>query len=170
LHTHKHLYQAEASLIKPEWSVRKSSVVLFLATIGAALMSEILVQSITPLVTQFGWSQLFIGVVVVAIIGNVAEHFSAVTAAHKDRMDLSFQIAIGSATQIVMFVAPVLVLISLFMPHPMDLVFNTFELVAIIFSVFVTNAVLEDGESNWLEGVQLLIAYIIMAVAFFLHP
>jgi Ca2+:H+ antiporter len=170
LHTHKHLFQAEAALIKPKWSVRKSIGILFGAVVGAAAMSEVLVSAITPLVTVFGWSQLFIGVVVVAIVGNVAEHFSAVVAAHKDRMDLSFQIAIGSATQIVMFVAPVLVLLSLFMPHRMDLVFNTFELVAIIFSVFVANAVLNDGESNWLEGVQLLIAYIIMAIAFFLHP
>ena len=85
-------------------------------------------------------------------------------------MDLSIQIAVGSATQIVMFVAPVLVIASLFFAEPMNLVFNTFELIAIIFSVFVTNSVVEDGESTWFEGFQLIIAYVIMAVAFFLHP
>lgn len=173
LHTHKHLYNGEEEderAIAPKWSARKATIILFFATVTVAVLSEELVQAIRPVVAQFGWTELFIGVIVVAIVGNVAEHLSAVTAAIKNKMDLSIQIAIGSATQIVMFVAPILVLVSLFFSEPMNLVFNTFELVAIIFSVFVTNAVVEDGESTWFEGFQLIIAYVIMAVAFFLHP
>lgn len=169
LHTHKHLYKGEEELLSPTWTKRRAILVLFFATIATAVLSEILVGSIRPVVEHFGWTQLFIGIVVVAIVGNVAEHLSAVTAAMRNKMDLSLQIAIGSATQVVMFVAPVLVLLSLFFAEPMNLVFNLFELVAIIFSVFVTNAVVEDGESNWFEGVQLLIAYFIMAIAFFFH-
>ena len=172
LHTHKHLYSGieakEATeVFAPRWGVWTCVSVLAVATVFVAVLSEILVHSITPVVQQFGWTELFIGIIVVAIIGNVAEHLAAVTAAVKNRMDLSLHIAIGSATQIVMFVAPVLVFVSILIGNPMNLVFGTFELIAIIFSVFVTNAVIEDGESNWFEGFQLLIAYVIMAVAFF---
>lgn len=170
LHTHKHLYQEEAKFAAPTWSITKSVIILFFATAGAALVSEILVNAIRPLIAEVGWTELFIGVVIVAIVGNAAEHFSAVRVAMRDRMDLALQISIGSATQIVMFIAPVLVLASLFFATPMNLVFNLFELAAIIFTVFVTNAVVEDGESNWLEGTQLLVAYVIIAVAFFFHP
>jgi Ca2+:H+ antiporter len=173
LRTHKHLYKGEEAderSIAPKWSGRKATLVLLFATVAVAVLSEVLVDTIRPVVAQFGWTELFIGVIVVAIVGNVAEHLSAVTAAVRNKMDLSLTIAIGSATQVVMFVAPALVLISLFFGSPMNLVFNTFELVAIVFSVFVTNAVVEDGESTWFEGFQLIVAYIIMAVAFFLHP
>ncbi len=172
LHTHKHLflYQEEERVTAPHWSLTKSLVVLFFATIGAAVVSEILVGAIRPLIEIFGWTELFIGVIVVAIVGNAAEHLSAITAAKKGRMDLALQISIGSASQIVMFVAPVLVLVSLFFVQPMNLIFNLFEIIAIIFAVFVTNSVIEDGESTWFEGSQLLIAYVIMAVAFFFHP
>ena len=141
-----------------------------MSTVAVAFMSETLVGSIEPLVASFGWTELFIGVVFVAIIGNAAEHFSAITVAIKGKMDLALQISIGSATQIVMLVAPILVLISLFFQSQMNLVFNTFELVSIIFSVFVVNSIIEDGESNWFEGLQLLLAYFIMAVAFYFHP
>ena len=133
-------------------------------------MSEILVSSIEPIVRDLGWSELFIGVIFIAIIGNVVEHTSAIVTALKNRMDLSLQISIGSATQIAMFVAPVLVLVSLFFKTHMNLVFNTFELIAIVLSILITNLIVEDGESNWLEGLQLLMAYAIMAVTFFLHP
>lgn len=173
LHTHKHLYKGEAAderAIAPKWRTSTAVVVLFFSTIAVALLSETLVNAIRPVVESYGWTELFIGVIVVAIVGNVAEHLSAVTAALKNKMDLAIQIAVGSATQIVLFVAPVLVLVSLFFAEPMNLVFNLFELVAIVFAVFVTNAVVEDGESNWFEGFQLIIAYIIIAVAFFLHP
>jgi Ca2+:H+ antiporter len=117
-----------------------------------------------------GWSELFIGVIFVAIIGNAAEHASAITVALKNKMDLALQVSIGSATQIAMFVAPALVLVSLFFQNKMSLIFSTFELASIIFSVFIVNSIVEDGESNWFEGVQLLMAYAIIAVAFFFHP
>jgi len=171
LRTHNHLYVgAELAKYEPRWSTHKSLWVLVGATIGVALLSEILVGSIEPLVVSFGWTQLFIGVIFVAIIGNAAEHASAITVAMRDKMDLSLQIATGSATQIAMFVTPVLVLLSLPLMHPMNLVFDTFELACMLFSVFVVNSIIEDGESNWLEGFQLLLAYGVMAVAFFFHP
>lgn len=173
LHTHRHLYEEEQhdeKEIAPKWSTSKAITILFVSTVVVAVLSEILVGVVRDVVAQFGWTELFIGVIIVAIIGNVAEHLSAITAALKNKMDLSIQIAVGSATQVVMFVAPALVLISLMFGKPMNLVFNTFELVTIVFSVFVTNAVVEDGESTWFEGFQLIVAYVIMAVAFFLHP
>ena len=167
LFTHKHLYTEEVGHLQPNWSIKKSVIILFISTVLVAFLSEILVASIEPIVAAFGWTELFIGVVFVAIIGNAAEHTSAITMAMKNRMDLSLQISIGSATQIAMLAAPLLVLISLFFQEQMSLVFNTFELAAIIFSVFIANLVVQDGESNWLEGVQLLVAYAIMAVGFF---
>lgn len=171
LYTHKHLYTEEVGKYEEaKWSVTKSIIVLLVATAFVAWMSEILVGSIEPIVKSFGWTELFIGVIFVAIIGNAAEHTSAITMALKNKMDLALQISIGSATQIAMFVAPVLVLVSLLFARPMSLVFNIFELVAIVLSVMIANLITEDGESNWLEGVQLLMAYAIMGVAFFFHP
>lgn len=170
LRTHKHLYVEEIGKYTPKWSVKKSLVILALATAGAAWMSEILVSSIEPIAETFGWTELFIGVIIVAIVGNLTEHASAITIAMKNRMDLSLHIAIGSATQIALFVMPLLVLISMLMSHHMDIVFTNFELVAIIASVLITNLVVQDGESNWLEGLQLVTAYAILGVAFYLHP
>jgi len=170
LYTHRHLYTEKVGKYEAKWSKVKSIVILLAATAAVAWMSEILVGSIEPIVKQFGWTELFIGVIFVAIIGNAAEHTSAITMAVKNKMDLALQISIGSATQIAMFVAPVLVLISLVFREPMSLVFNIFELVAIVLSVLIANMITKDGESNWLEGLQLLMAYAIMAVAFFFHP
>jgi len=170
LFTHKHLYTEEVGKLEAKWSKAKSILILLVATIAVAWMSEILVGSIEPIVKSLGWTELFIGVIFVAIIGNAAEHTSAITMALKNKMDLALQISIGSATQIVMFVAPILVLISLLFREPMSLIFNIFELVAIVLSVLIANLITEDGESNWLEGLQLLMAYAIMAVAFFFHP
>lgn len=170
LYTHKHLYTEEVGKYEAKWSKAKCIIVLLVATLAVAWMSEILVGSIEPIVKSLGWTELFIGVIFVAIIGNAAEHTSAITMALKNKMDLALQISIGSATQIAMFVAPVLVLISLFFRTPMSLIFNIFELVAIILSVLIANLITEDGESNWFEGLQLLMAYAIMGVAFFFHP
>lgn len=170
LYTHKHLYTEEVGEYEANWSKPKSILILLFATLAVAWMSEILVGSIEPVVNVFGWTELFIGVIFVAIIGNAAEHTSAIITAVKNRMDLTLQISIGSATQIAMFVAPFLVLVSLFFKSQMSLVFNTFELIAIVLSILIANLVVEDGESNWLEGLQLLMAYAIMAVAFFFHP
>lgn len=172
LYTHKHLYALENPDTTEEnyWSVGKSIWVLLSSTLGVAWMSNILVGAITPIAAQLGWTPLFIGVVIIAIVGNAAEHTSAITMALKNKMDLAIQISIGSATQVAIFVAPILVFISLLFSHQMDLIFDPFELVSILLSIVIVNLVIEDGESNWLEGAQLLIAYVIIAIAFFLHP
>jgi Ca2+:H+ antiporter len=168
LRTHTHLYLDEVEQYKAKWSSKKAIIILLLATSAVGWISDILVRSIEPVALRFGLTQLFIGAVVVAVVGNAAEHTSAIVMASKNRMDLSLQISIGSATQIVMFVAPILVFTSLFLAHPMSLVFNTFELAAIILSVLIVNQVVGDGESNWFEGLQLILAYAIIAAAFFL--
>jgi Ca2+:H+ antiporter len=170
LYTHRHLYLEEAEAFRPGWGVPRAVSTLLAATLAVAWVSEILVHSIEPLVAKLGWSQLFIGVIVVAIVGNAAEHLSAVVIARKNRMDLALQISIGSATQIVLIVAPLLVILGAFSGQPMNLIFNTFELVAMVLSVLIVSVIVQDGESNWLEGLQLLAAYLIMAIAFFLHP
>jgi Ca2+:H+ antiporter len=170
LYTHKHLYNEEVGKLESKWGKWKSTVILLISTAAVAWVSEILVGSIEPLVKSYGWTELFIGVIFVAIIGNAAEHTSAIVMARKNRMDLSLQISIGSATQIAMFAAPFLVLISLLFTKSMSLVFNGFELIAIALSILITNFVISDGESNWFEGLQLMMAYAIMAVAFFFHP
>ena len=169
LSTHKHLYVQDIGHFEAKWSNTTSIAVLLLSTIAIAGMSEILVGAVEPLIESYGWSATFIGVIVIAIIGNAAEHASAVVVAIKNKMDLALQIAIGSATQISMLVAPLLVLLSLAFTHQLNLIFDLFELAAIVLSVLVVNAVVDDGESNWLEGLQLIIAYLIIAVAFFLH-
>ncbi len=170
LYTHKHLYIEEVGKYEGRWSVRKSLLILLLSTLAVAWVSDLLVGAITPLTQTLGWSQLFVGVIFIAVIGNAAENFSAVLVALKNRMDLSLNIALGSATQIAMVVAPVLVLASLFVGSFMSLVFNLFELVSIVLSVLIVNLIVADGESNWLEGAQLLCAYTIVAIAFFFHP
>ena len=170
LKTHKHLYMEEVGKFESKWSIQKSILILLAATLAVAWMSEILVGSIEPVVAVFGWTELFIGVIFVAIIGNAAEHASAITMALKNKMDLAVQISIGSATQIVMFVMPALILISLMFPTQMSIVFNPFELIIIVSSVMIANLIIEDGETNWFEGLQLVVAYVIIAVAFFLHP
>jgi Ca2+:H+ antiporter len=170
LHTHKHLYLEEAGKFEPRWSTTRAAVTLLAATLAVAWVSDILVKSVEPLAESLGWSQLFIGVIVVAIVGNAAENASAVLVARKNRMDVALQISIGSATQIVLLVAPVLVLLGALFGQPMNLVFTTLELVATVLAVVIVNFVVQDGESNWLEGLQLLAAYAIMAMAFFLLP
>lgn len=170
LHTHKHLYRERPVHHDTRWSTARAIVTLLACAAATGWVSDILVRSIMPLAASLGWSQLFIGVIFVAIVGNAAEHFSAVMVARKDRMDLALQIAIGSATQIVLVVAPLLVIAGAAWGQPMNLVFNTFELVAIVLAVVIVNFVVQDGESNWLEGLQLLAAYAIMAIAFYLLP
>jgi Ca2+:H+ antiporter len=170
LRTHKHLYSGEdeEAMHGAAWSVRTSLLVLVAATTGVALMSETLVHSLEDATAQLGWSELFIGVILIPVIGNAAEHLTAVTVAMKDKMDLSLGIAIGSSTQIALFVAPVLVFLSLTAPEHLNLLFTSFELAVIGLAVLIVNIISADGESNWYEGVQLLIAYAVVAVAFFL--
>jgi Ca2+:H+ antiporter len=170
LFTHKHLYLGETGETENNWSLGKSLWVLFLSTLAVAWMSDMLVGTIDAMGRSLGWTDLFIGVVIVATVGNAAEHASAATMAVKDKMGLALQITIGSATQMAMFITPIFVFVSLLFRNRMNLIFDPFELVSIFLSVIIVNFIIEDGESNWLEGAQLLIAYAIIAIAFFVHP
>ncbi len=151
----------------PEWNKGKAIFILVISTMVVAFVSEQLVHTFESLGEQFGWTELFIGVIVVAIVGNAAEHFSAVTMAYKNRMDVSVEIAVGSTLQVAMFVAPVLVLISLFMPQSMPLVFTLPELVAMITAALLVINLSNDGESNWFEGLTLMAAYLIVGIGFY---
>ncbi|HTF61987.1 MAG TPA: calcium/proton exchanger [Edaphobacter sp.] len=175
LHTHKTLFQGKSAASNKEeetpWSLRKAVVTLAAATALIAWISEILVGSVQQAATAFGMTQIFVGVIVVAIIGNAAEHSTAVIVAMKDRMDLSFGIAVGSSLQIALLVAPLLVILSHFIgPRPMDLAFSPAEVLAIFLSVLITGQVAADGETNWLEGTQLLAVYLILAIVFYFLP
>lgn len=150
------------------WSIRTSVIALAVAGVLVGLMSEVLVGSISEASESIGLSEFFVGVIVVAIVGNAAEHWVAVLVAKKDKMDLAVNIAIGSSAQIALFVAPVLVLASFFIgPYPLALVFNGFELGAILLAILVGQHVTSDGESNWFEGVQLLALYFVLGLAFY---
>jgi Ca2+:H+ antiporter len=150
------------------WSVRRSVGMLAIAGVAVGLMSEILVGSITEASESVGLSEFFIGVIVVAIVGNAAEHWVAVLVAYKNKMNLAVNIAIGSSAQVALFVAPVLVLASFVIgPEPMALVFNGFELGAILIAIMIANYVTHEGESTWFEGIQLLAVYAILGLAFF---
>jgi Ca2+:H+ antiporter len=150
------------------WPVKKALIYLAVAGVGVGVMSEILVGSIEDASKTIGLSEFFVGVFVVAIVGNAAEHWVAVSVAVKDKMDLAVNIAVGSSAQIALFVAPVLVLLSfVFGPDPMALVFNGYELGGLLFAVLVANLVTQDGESNWFEGVQLLSLYGVLGLVFY---
>ena len=150
------------------WTVRKSVTALALAGVAVGVMSEILVGSIEEASEGIGLSPFFVSVIVVAIVGNAAEHWVAVYFAWKDKMDLSINIAIGSSAQIALFVAPVLVLISFVLgPFPMPLIFNGLELGAIMLAILIANFVTHEGESTWFEGVQLLSVYTVLGIVFF---
>jgi Ca2+:H+ antiporter len=150
------------------WPVRRAAIYLAVAAVAVGLMSEILVGSISEASEEIGLSEFFVGVFVVAIVGNAAEHWVAVLVAAKDKMDLAVNIAVGSSAQIALFVAPVLVLLSFVVgPEPMALVFNGYELGALLFAVLIANLVTQDGESNWFEGVQLLALYAVLGLVFY---
>ncbi len=150
------------------WSVRTSVIALAIAGVSVGVMSEVLVGSISEASKSVGLSEFFIGVIVVAIVGNAAEHWVAVLVARKGKMDLAVNIAIGSSAQVALFVAPVLVFASFFLgPHPLALVFNGFELGAILLAVLIANYVTQEGESTWFEGVQLLAVYLVFGIAFY---
>lgn len=144
--------------------------ILLGATLLVAIESELLVGSLEAATESLGLTPLFTGVILLPIIGNAAEHTTAVTVAMKDKMDLSLAVAMGSSLQIALFVAPLLVIIGWVIGQPMDLDFNPFELVAVVVAVLITNSISSDGKSNWLEGTMLLAAYAILALAFFFHP
>jgi len=176
LRTHKHLFAGEPRAEdadrdrQPEWNRKKSMTVLIAATVGVAVMSELLVHSVEAAGQKLGLTSVFMGVIVVAVIGNAAEHSTAVLMAMKNKMDLAVTIAVGSGIQIALFVTPVLVFVSLAMGQPLDLHFTGMEIAAIIISLFVLNMVCEDGESHWMEGVMLLAVYVILGLAFYHLP
>lgn len=180
LRTHSHLYTGEASEESEEvieealgvesWSQKKSMVVLLVATVLVAVMSEFLVGAVEHTAKAWGLSDVFIGVILVAIVGNAAEHSTAVLMAMKNKVDLAINIAIGSSIQIALFVAPLLVFCGYLFGQPMDLLFTTFEVLAVATSAWIVVLITADGESNWLEGVMLLAVYLILGLAFFYLP
>jgi len=174
LRTHRGLYgpQGEDQHKKQDRGSSRPAILMLLgATVGVAIVSELLVSTVTKAAHDLGMSQLFIGVVVVALVGNAAEHYSAVVLAANDQMDAAISIAVGSSTQIALFVAPLLVFISHVVgPQPMDLLFTVFELVAIGLALLSIAFISHDGETHWMEGVQLLAVYVIIALGFYYLP
>jgi len=177
LHTHRALlspdvsgdeHEPEAEL--PGWSTRKALAMLVGATVLVAWMSELLVGSVEHASESMHLNPLFVGVIIVAVIGNAAEHSTAIMMALRNKVDLSITIAVGSSLQIALFVAPVLVFVGRLTGHPMDLVFEPLEVIAVMLSVFAVNQTAQDGECNWLEGAQLLSVYVILGIAFFFLP
>jgi Ca2+:H+ antiporter len=174
--THKQLYagepqdDAEDKKEAGTWSILKSILVLIVSTSLVALMSEFLVGAVEAARATLGLSEVFVGVIVIAVIGNAAEHSTAVVMAMKNKMGLSLGIAIGSSLQIALFVAPVLVFFSYLFGQPMDLEFTLPEVVAMIIAVHLIFQINGDGETNWLEGVQLLAVYLILAILFYYLP
>jgi Ca2+:H+ antiporter len=174
LKTHRHLFAGDAhnasDLGEQPWTKRASIIVLAVVTSLVALMSEMLVGALEPAAQQLGLTQVFVGVILVALVGNAAEHSTAVMVALKNKMDLAYGIAVGSSLQIALLVAPLLVFASYFFGAPLDLVFTPFEVAAVTISVLIVGFVAIDGESNWMEGVMLVGAYVILAIAFFFLP
>jgi Ca2+:H+ antiporter len=176
LRTHRSLYGVTGNhdnpdVRRPALSTRGAVAMLVASTAAVAVVSELLVSSVSATARDLGMTNLFVGVVIVALVGNAAEHFSAIVLAVDDKMDAAIGIAVGSSTQIALFVAPALIFLSYFIaPQPMDLLFTTFELVAIGLSVLSIAFIAHDGETNWMEGVQLLAVYVILSLGFFFLP
>jgi Ca2+:H+ antiporter len=185
LRTHNYLYEvglaelepaeiaaANLATVHPEHKVNLWFwiTVLLATTILVAIESELLVGSLEEATTTLSLSALFTGVILLPIIGNAAEHATAVTVAMKNKMELAISVAVGSSQQIALFVAPVLVLAGLVMGQPMDLNFNPFELVAVAVAVLIANSISSDGKSNWLEGILLLATYAVLALTFYFYP
>jgi Ca2+:H+ antiporter len=154
----------------PHWAPIRAAGVLLFATVAIVVMSELLVGTVDHVVFEVGITEFFLGIIIVPLVGNVAEHLVAVQVAAKNQMELSLAISVGSSLQIALFVAPLLVFLSLLMGNPLTLVFNQFELIALMAAVLIAGLVSLDGESNWLEGAMLLAIYVIIALAFFWLP
>ena len=167
--THRSLF-GRAGLANPVLTLGAAVGTLAAATALTVVASQVLVSHIDPVTRTLGWTELFVGLIIVAIVGNAAEHSAAVMLARKDRMDLALNVAIGSSAQIALFVAPLLVLVSWARPHAMSLVFHPLEIAAVVISVGVATAASIDGETNWFEGLQLLAVYVILAVFFYFLP
>jgi Ca2+:H+ antiporter len=153
-----------------KWTMRTSLIVLALATVGTAFVSETLIGAVEPVVASLGITEFFLGLIIIPLVGNVAEHLVAVQVAMKNKMELSMAVALGSSLQIALFVAPVLVFISLLFGQRLLLVFTSYELLALVVSAFIATFIALDGESNWFEGAMLLAVYLIFALAFFFLP
>jgi len=169
LRTHENLFQGgeEEHPDPPVWSRQKALLVLLGCTALVALESEILVSSIEPVIAQWHIGKLFLGVILLPIVGNAAEHSTAVMMAAKNKMDISLNIAISSSTQIAMFVAPLIIFISPFLGHPVTILFSNYELIAISAAAAIAVLISIDGKSHWLEGAQLLAVYLIVGLAFY---
>ncbi|MBR6315395.1 MAG: calcium/proton exchanger [Lachnospiraceae bacterium] len=164
--THKDYFEhANEEEEAPDWSLKKSLIILVIVTIFIGIESELFTGSVEAMTQAVGLSAGFVGIVLIPIIGNAAEHSTAVLMAMKNKLNVSVEVSVGSSLQIILFVAPVLLFIS-YIWKPMSLMFTPFELVAMVFSVIIANRVVEDGQSNWLEGAQLVAIYVILAAAF----
>jgi Ca2+:H+ antiporter len=170
LTTHRGPLAREAIPHKARWSLPKALIVLLIATAGTALISEVLVGAVEHVTAALGLTEIFLGIILIPLIGNVAEHLVAVEVASKNDMELSLAISLGSSLQVALFVAPLLVFISLLFDHALLLIFSTFELIALFGAALVASLIALDGESNWLEGAQLLAIYLIIGLAFFFLP
>lgn len=160
----------EAVIHEARWSLRRALIILALATVGVAVLSEVLVGAVEPVVASLGLTEFFLGIIIIPLVGNVAEHLVAVEVAIKNDMELSLAISLGSSLQIALFVTPVLVFVGLLFGQPLLLVFTLFELIALFSASLVAALIALDGESNWLEGAQLLAVYLIIGLAFFFLP
>jgi len=170
LRTHRPAFAGPTEEGEPAWTRRFAAGVLLTATVLVAVESEVLVKAVEPLLRGGRLSELFVGVIIIPVIGNAAEHAGAVLMALRDKMDIAIGISVGSSTQIALFVAPALVFIAYAMGHPMTYIFAGSEVLAVTASVAIVNFIAQDGETNWFEGVQLLAAYAIIALAFLLLP
>ena len=169
--THVHLFATDGSHHEePEMTQRDSIILLVVATVLVSWMAEILVHSVEYAAEDFGLPHLFIGVILLPLFGNAAEHFTAVTVAGKDKMDLSFAISMGSSTQIAVFIAPLMVIIAWALGVPLTFEFGILETVSAFLAVLIVNSIAADGKSNWLEGAMLLSSYAVLAAAFLFHP
>lgn len=164
-------HTAEEASHKAKWSIPMSVGMLTISTIAIVFLSEMLVGAVEPVVASLGVSELFLGIIIIPLVGNVAEHIVGVQVALKNKMDLSLTISLGSSMQVAMFVAPLLVFVSLLFGPEMTLFFSVLEIAALTLAVFTASFISTDGESNWLEGAELLAVYVIIALGFyFIQP
>jgi Ca2+:H+ antiporter len=167
---HRDLFRPDTEQSRAVLSSASAATLLGAGTVVTTIQAELLVSALQPALSAFGFTEFFVGVIIIAVVGNAAEHYSALAAARRDEMTLAVQIAVGSSAQIALLVAPALVLYSYAIGQPMSLLFNAFEIVAIALSVLAAMIVVEDGESNWVEGLLLLAVYLILALAFYFVP
>ena len=167
LKTHSYLFRTKEEHEKPKWSRNRAILILALSTLFLGAVSEVFVGQIEHVSKNFGITELFMGAIIVALVGNAAEHMSAVFFALKNKLELSVNVTVGSSLQIAMFVAPVSVLVATVLGQPMDLVFSPYEVIAVFAGVLIVNEIVTDGKCNWFEGAQLVIMYLIIAVLFY---